>query len=207
MGGTEGMLGKVGILAYGSLIGDAGDEIEPFITSRIACQTPFSVEFARQSRTRKGAPTLVPSELGCPIKAEILVVELNAEEAADRLYRRELHQVGSTKSYTPPKQPTPNRIIIESLTNFEGVATVLYTRIGATILHPTAANLARMAVASASELSDGTDGISYLDDAVKAGIETLLTKDYVAEILRLTGGNDLRDAIERIRDGQYQVQL
>lgn len=200
------MVGTVGILAYGSLIGDPGDELEPFITSRIVCQTPFPVEFARQSRTRKGAPTLVPSELGCPVKAEILVVELDAKEAVDRLYRRELHKVGSTKSYTPPRQTTPNSIIIEHLIDFEGVATVFYTRIGATIAFPTAIDLAEMAMASAKELGDGSDGISYLKAAVEAGIETPLTKAYVAEILRLTGGNDLSDAIKRIRDAAKQVQ-
>ncbi|GAA4131236.1 hypothetical protein ACFFTN_26415 [Aminobacter aganoensis] len=65
------MGGAVGILAYGSLIGDPGAEIEPAITSRIACLTPFPVEFARQSRTRKGAPTLVPSERGASIRAQM----------------------------------------------------------------------------------------------------------------------------------------
>ena len=35
---------KVGILAYGSLIGDPGPEIEPHMIRRIPCNTPFKVE-------------------------------------------------------------------------------------------------------------------------------------------------------------------
>jgi len=34
------MSGTIGILAYGSLIDDPGDEIRPLITDRIACKTP-----------------------------------------------------------------------------------------------------------------------------------------------------------------------
>ena len=34
------------------------------ITRRISCRTPFNVEFARTSRTRKGGPTLVPYDDG-----------------------------------------------------------------------------------------------------------------------------------------------
>jgi hypothetical protein len=69
------MADAVGILAYGSLIGDPGAEIEPHITRRISCRSPFKVEFARTSRTRKGGPTLVPYKDGSEVAAQILVVE------------------------------------------------------------------------------------------------------------------------------------
>jgi hypothetical protein len=44
------MTGKIGILAYGSLIDDPGAKIEPFIFHRVVCRTPFKVEFARTSK-------------------------------------------------------------------------------------------------------------------------------------------------------------
>ena len=55
---------SVGILAYGSLIADPGVEIGPLIVRRIETLTPFSVEFARFSATRGGAPTAVPHSSG-----------------------------------------------------------------------------------------------------------------------------------------------
>ncbi len=52
---------EVGLLAYGSLQSDPGPELSPLIERRITdVLTPFAVEFARSSRTRAGAPTLVP---------------------------------------------------------------------------------------------------------------------------------------------------
>jgi len=56
-------MGSIGILAYGSLIEEPGKEIEPLIRERRkGIKTPFSIEFARSSSTRDGAPTLVPVE-------------------------------------------------------------------------------------------------------------------------------------------------
>jgi len=58
----------IGILAYGSLIIDPGPEIGPLIVRRITTVTPFVVEYARLSRTRGGAPTLVPHSSALPVK-------------------------------------------------------------------------------------------------------------------------------------------
>jgi hypothetical protein len=57
---------KIGILAYGSLIDNAGEEIAPLIVERIECFTPFKIEFARLSSTRSNAPTLVPVTMDVP---------------------------------------------------------------------------------------------------------------------------------------------
>jgi hypothetical protein len=89
------MADSVGILAYGSLICEPGPEIEPVIARRISCQTPFKVEFARTSKTRKGGPTLVPCDDGSQVAAQILVVQLPLKDATDRLYRREIRKVGT----------------------------------------------------------------------------------------------------------------
>jgi hypothetical protein len=59
------MSDSVGILAYGSLIGNPGSEIEKATRKAVSgVKTPFRVEFARGSRGRGGAPTLVPVESG-----------------------------------------------------------------------------------------------------------------------------------------------
>ena len=70
-------MSSVGILAYGSLIEDLGKEIEPLIRERREnIETPFSIEFARSSSTRDGAPTLVPVENGgSPVLATVLLLE------------------------------------------------------------------------------------------------------------------------------------
>ena len=143
------MADTVGILAYGSFIGDPGAEIEPHITRRISCRTPFKVEFARTSRTRKIGPTLVPYKDGSEVAAQILVVGLSLKEASNRLYRRETRNADSNIFYVPPKTITPNTVVIESLRSVEGVETVLYTKIGPNIEGPTATRLAELAVNSA----------------------------------------------------------
>jgi len=64
-----------GIFAFGSLITDPEPELQPNIALRIKVKTPFPVEYARISRTRGGAPTLVPHECGAPVLAEVLAPE------------------------------------------------------------------------------------------------------------------------------------
>jgi len=68
----------IGILAYGSLITHPGQEIESVLDHVIPdVMTPFPVEYARRSRSRAGAPTLVPVSAGCgtPVNAVVLVLK------------------------------------------------------------------------------------------------------------------------------------
>jgi hypothetical protein len=106
-----GMMDKVGILAYGSLIGEPGPEIEPSIVRRIACVTPFKVEFARASKTRTGGPSLVPYEAGAQVDDRSAGVTL--DEAPDgwalHLLRsdgtgRISDEPGYRRSASPPHQ-------------------------------------------------------------------------------------------------------
>ena len=193
------MADTIGILAYGSLIGDPGAAIEPHITRRISCRTPFKVEFARTSRTRKGGPTLVPYKDGSEVAAQILVVDLSRKEATNRLYRRETRKADPNIFYVPPKTMTPNTVVVESLRSVEGVETVFYTKIGPNIEGLTATKLAELAVNSARALADGKDGISYLIDAKRCGIQTPLSLGYENEILRLTGADSLEAALASTR--------
>jgi len=193
------MTETVGILAYGSLMGEPGREIEPHITRRISCHTPFKVEFARTSRTRKGGPTLVPYDAGAQVAAQILVVDLPLKEAMDRLFRRETRKIGTNTSYVPPKVATPNMVVVETIFSFEGIDALLYTRIGANIEELTTIKLAELAVESARVQQDGSDGISYLMNAKKCGIQTPLSPEYEKEILRLTDADSLEAALDSTR--------
>ena len=192
----------IGILAYGSLISDPGNEIESATTETIQnVQTPFNVEFARTSNGRAGAPTLVPvEEGGAQVNAWIFVVNVDEQEAANRLYRREINSVGDlTKTYSQPNQPGSNRVIVKFVNDLGGVGKVLYTHIGANIENRSADVLAMLAVDSAQKLSDGRDGISYLKKAMENGIKTPLSDAYARAILRRLEARDLGEAIAKAR--------
>lgn len=117
---------KVGILAYGSLIFDPGKEIiEATVEVKCDVVTPFNVEFARSSKTRGGAPTLVPVEEGQPVAAKLFLLNVDECEAANRLYRREINKVGSGKCYEQNDNPREDKIVVERLEKFKGVDVVL----------------------------------------------------------------------------------
>lgn len=192
----------VGILAYGSLIGDPGPEIEEIRTGTIeGVTTPFPVEFARSSSKRGGAPTLVPYEKGAKVRAQVFVLSTSISDAADRLYRREIDDIGSVKQYQHSDNPGPNKVTVKRLEPFAGIDVVLYTEIGANINDPSAARLTGLAIASVGKAKEGKDGISYLMNAITNGIETPLTRAYAAEILRRTETEDLAAALAKVRAG------
>lgn len=192
----------VGILAYGSLGDDPGEEIGPLVVEKIeGVETPFWVEFVRQSRTRGGAPTLVPvSEGGAAVSASILVLQnsISGSEAADMLWRRETRREGSGERYKPSSEPGTNDVLVRHLEDFEGLDVVLYVEIGANIPDLNPRKLAELAIRSvrsdAGKIS--RDGIAYLIGTKKNGVTTPLMPEYEGEILRLTGA----DTLERARE-------
>ena len=190
----------VGILAYGSLIKDPGREIkEVWIPPTKYVMTPFPVEFARTSCGRGCAPTLVPYEDGSRVRAQVFVVDTSTEDATDRLYRREVDAVGSGRCYKHKDNPGLNTVIVKPLKRQFGLDVVLYTCIGANIDEPNAAKLAQYAIDSVTKAKPGMDGISYLKNAMDAGIETPLTAAYAEEIQRRTGALNLADALEKVK--------
>jgi hypothetical protein len=189
----------VGILAFGSLIRNPGDEIaavEVKSERKSAIRTPFRVEFARMSRTRGGAPTLVPHEHGARVLAHIIVLETTVQDAKDRLWRRETGRIGQGGHYVPKAKPNATTLIIDEY-SLEGLSTVLATRFLANLAPLTAKHLAECAIASVAKAPLGMDGISYLIDTIRDGISTPLSPCYASEILRLTGAASL----EAARDG------
>ena len=192
----------VGILAYGSLIDEPGDEISAVtVAMKSNVTTPFNVEFARKSRKRENAPTLVPvTGYGAPVRAKVFVVDVAEAEASNRIYRREINAVGSGRRYVPPKTIGPDTVVVARLKDFADVATVLYTEIAANIEKPDADKLASLAIASARAIRDGRDGITYLMRAKANGIETPLSAAYESEILRKLKVRDLDEALREARN-------
>jgi cation transport regulator ChaC len=190
----------VGILAYGSLIDRPGPEIEEVRVRTIEnVTTPFAVEYARSSRSRSGAPTLVPHDNGSPVQAHVIVVDTTVDDAADRLWRREIDAIGSGRRYVHSEIPGRNTVVVERFAGRFGLDVVLSTRIEATIRNLNATMLADLAIASVAGAKEGRDGISYLMNAMRHGVETPLTRAYAAEILRRTETDDLAAALEEVR--------
>ena len=161
-------------------------------------ETPFRVEFARSSRRRGGAPTLVPvEEGGARVKGAIYVLDVAAKKGADILYRREINQVGSDKSYDPVQATKSGFVKVRCLPGFRGIDVVFYTEIEADIHPRTAQKLACLAIGSVGRAKKGRDGIGYLIDAKQNGIQTPLAEEYEAEILRQSGCADLEEARQK----------
>lgn len=190
----------IGILAYGSLITSPGPELADATCLRIGnVPTPFKVEFARSSRGRDGAPTIIPVENGgSSVNAVLLILRDHVQpyDARSMLWRRETNQAGSHKRYEPLEPRTVNTVIVVEYSELANVELVLTTKIGSNIPPPTASQLAELAVASARAESgpERRDGISYLMDAKRSGIVTPLMDSYEREVLRLTGAKSLHDA-------------
>jgi hypothetical protein len=196
---------RIGILAYGSLIDDLGAEIRGVLAeTRSGVTTPFRVEYAYSSETRKGAPTLVPVESGgAYVQAVLLVLrhEVSAAKATDMLYRRETRKSGAHYVVDSGK---PRQVYIERLIDSFGLDVVLYTRIASNIEPLTADTLADLAIKSARSQCgrDKRDGISYLRCAIYNGIQTPLTRDYRAKVLERTGAPDLESAWGKVVEGE-----
>lgn len=189
---------RIGILAYGSLITDPGEELERVtIATTRDVLTPFAVEYARSSRGREGAPTLVPVVSGgARVKAWIYEVDANLKTSCDILYRREIDAIGSGKSYSEPEPGDLKRVAIARHIGLGGLDVVLSTKLAQTIMPLTAERLADLAIDSARKLNNGRDGISYLMNATRNGIETPLSAAYAKEVIRRLGVADLAEAVE-----------
>jgi hypothetical protein len=209
-----------GILAYGSLLTDPGEELAEMTVDRIPVTTPFPVEYARSSRGRAGAPTLVPVPEGCGarVQAQILLLrpDLRDDAAAHKLYRRETNRVGEYGVYYVEKRQLEKNdpVLIKFVKDLGGVPYVFYTWLQPNldvVLDPDlsveakAAHLAQLAVESVTEktYAKDRDGIRYLADAIAHGVETPLTAAYRAAILRLAGdAPDLATARLRMAQGK-----
>ena len=196
----------VGILAYGSLISEPGREIGPLIARRIPTATPFPVEYGRLSRSRGGAPTVVPHLAGCSVKAEVLVLfeSVSFEEAKNLLWRREVRKEGSGHAYK--ESSSPDAVLVRDSPGFCGLNHGLYTDFNASgkLDTPEPRGLAKAAANSVGRAPNGKDGISYLIDLLDAGVVTALTARYEKELLILTNSPTLAEALIALRNRTRQ---
>jgi hypothetical protein len=187
-------------MAFGSIVEEPGAELKAATARRIDVETPFRIEFARSSRTRGGAPTLVPvTEGGAHVRALVLVLheQVTVADARAILYRRE------TGRLNDPGAASRAGWIAE-LPGYQGMSSCFYTALEANIPPPlTAQKLAEFAVRSAAGPSGASlrDGICYLQQQKRRGIATPLMYPYEEEVLARTGARDLDEAWRRVRSG------
>lgn len=200
--GTSTYKYKIGILAYGSLIAEPGGELAPLVIDRIACKIPFPIEYARLSKTRGNGPTLIPVNVGNELVNGYLLVlkaSVSLADAMSMLWRRETRING--RAYVAPEKPGKNNVIVVSVKDFMDCEEVLYTSIGSNIRGQiTASKLAKYAVESTQNDAGSAkmDGLRYLQQAISDGIHTPLTKDYLAEVLKLATAENLEAAIAKL---------
>jgi hypothetical protein len=186
---------RVGILAFGSMVAEPGAELAAVITQRIRVETPFRVEFARSSRSRDGAPTLVPvADGGAHVPAVVLVLDqrVTLETARAMLYQRETGRADGTGAAREANW-------IAELANWDGTDICLYTALPANIWPLTADKLADLAIDSAAAPAGARrqDGISYLQQQKRRGLVTPLMLSYEKAVLARTGARDLDGAWAR----------
>ena len=191
----------IGVLAFGSLIADPGPELEKIIVQRLPCTTPFNIEYARRSRSRGNAPTLVsvPKGNGSPVDGVILILKpyTRKKNAKNLLYRRELHQdANSNQVYDDAAQRVKkDALVIETLPRLQGLSLVYYTSLKANFTEILDANrteeqkaqlLAQAAIDSLTRetFTARKDGIQYLHDNIESGILTPLTEPYRQVLLQ-----------------------
>ena len=103
---------KIGILGFGSLIENPGNDIHELEFERVECETPFKVEYARISSSRDNAPTLVPvsdESKGKNVTAVIIILkdDTTIKYAETILWRRECHIKNTSKNlYTSKTKPS-----------------------------------------------------------------------------------------------------
>lgn len=201
---TENIKYAIGILAFGSLIDNPGQEIYEIEIERVDCETPFAIEFARTSSTRSGAPTLIPVETGGRVvKAKIIILnpEITIETAKSILWRRELHKTDRTENYIQIDNPGPNRVVVKVLEEFKNVQTVLYTSIGSNITQSLTSELLATSAINSILSQAGQqekDGLRYLLSAKRNGIVTALSEEYENQILKKTETKSIEEAIEKL---------
>jgi hypothetical protein len=190
---------KIGILAFGSLIDDPGEEIANVISGGpLAIKIPFPVEYGRFSLSRGGAPTLVPHASGGSVTAQILHLTFDCSKqfAMDILWRREIRSSNSSRKYSPGTGA--NAVLVKVWRDFHDFDEVFYTDFNkeGKCFDLTAGKLASSAIDSVGRANPGKDGISYLINNIRNGIITSLTLEYETSVLALTRASSLEEALE-----------
>lgn len=192
-----------GVLAYGSLLGEPGAELDAIVSGRIEdVNTPFPVEFARACSCRDHAPTLAPvSRGGARVSGAILTTDSDVSEEAVReaLWRRETRATRRDGATTPETRDLLIRRA-RPLGQRHGLRAVFYAHLEPNIENRSPEHLAELAIESARSSAGrrGEDGISYLIGAKEHGLSTPLLEPYERAILARTGADTLDAAREKV---------
>src|SRR5260370_5517451 len=156
---------NIAILAYGSLLTEPAKVMKPHLLGAIEQITPFGVEYARSSRSRGGAPTLVKYENAEPVSGRLLVLD-QAESAVEEVKRWLWEREG---------RPQWSAIKVIRI----GGRLVVYADLEPNIpeRYLSAPILAELAIGSVP-LAEDRNGIRYLADNLSSGIRTRLTPEY-----------------------------
>ncbi len=128
----------------------------------------------------------------------MLPAKMPFDEARNLLWRRERNKEGSDETYSVGIGP--NHVLVREWRDCPQVETVLYTDFNSSGKEDlTVQQLADAACQSVKLADPGRDGITYLENAIDAGVETPLTAAYRAEILRRTGAATLAQARELLK--------
>ncbi|MCL6614027.1 MAG: hypothetical protein K6U03_05355 [Firmicutes bacterium] len=183
------MEGKIAIYGYGSLLVDAGPDLQPLIIERIPHPSPRPVEYARLSRSRGNAPAVAFFDRGGIVTGQILVLDLpDTEEAREKV----AHSLWL-------REGRPPRAAIRTM-SAAGIKTVFYCDLEPTIPNPTPRLLADFAIESVAKCAEAgvpsRNGIRYLRDCLEVGVVTPLSHAYADAILAKLKAKDLKEAEE-----------
>ena len=173
---------NIGIYGYGSLLDDAGPQIEPRIIDRVRALSPWPIEYARRSKRRGGAPTLTIYPAGSNVGGALLILDLEVDCAE------------TVREWLWDREGRPKRTSIKVMP-FLGLSSVVYAGLEPNISETdmTADSLARLAIKSVSSAGE-LNGIRYLAANIARGIITPLTFAYRDAILKLMRADDLAEA-------------
>ena len=196
---------NIAVLAYGSLIDEPGEELNDIIAGVEDTVTPFEVEFARLSKTRSNAPTLIPvsAGAGAQVHAKLLLIRdgIALDTVKSILWRRETRTKDKNSVYKEPDRTKRDAVRVEVIENFQEVAQVVYTAIPSNMGAMTGPQyLAHFAIESIL-LEAGEqhkDGLRYLRDCKRNGIVTKHSAAYEAELLSQTHTANLDEAINAL---------
>lgn len=202
-GPTDDSVRPPGVLAYGSLLSDPGEELDSLVAGRIEdVQTPFLVDFAHACPCRDRAPTLAPVTWGgASVTGAILTTGPGVTDEAVReaLWRRETRSMRRDDEVEPdPKDRVVRRA--RPLGHLYGLRAVFYAHLDPNIENRSPEHLAELAIDSARSEAGRReeDGIAYLIGVKSHGISTPLLDPYERAILDRTGADTLSAAREKL---------
>ena len=183
------MANRVAIYGYGSLVIDAGPDLQPLICERIPFPSPRPVEYARLSRSRGNAPAVAFFDGGGTVTGQILVLDLpDTEETRDKVSHSLWLREGR-----PPKAS------IRSM-SAAGIDAVFYCDLEPNIPNVNPRLLADFAITSVAKCAEAgyveRNGIRYLRQNLEAEIVTPLSRAYEEALLAKLRAKDLSEAEE-----------